>query len=359
MSKKCYHFFGGLLNAQANWLNKMSEKGYRLIRAGKMLYEFEECKPNEVKYCVEFIGEKSKENANDYFLFLEDMGYKVFFKNINLNYSVGKVRWRPWAEKGGRIATNATTFNRELLIVEKENDGKPFELHTSYDDKENYYRNLRNPWLLILLMFAIFAVINHSVVFGVLALISLIPVLVYQIQIDQIYPDISDFFDFVDMKENYPFTGTGNLYNFCVGLCRINIQNNIIAIFDNDTAGLEKYHQSQSLQKPDSFVITKLPDCPEFSSICTLGPQGSSMENINGRAVAIECFLDFGSVQKSPCVRWTSYNKNERQYQGELESKDEYVRAFKQCDLTDGSYDTSKLEFLIEYIISQWTDRKK
>ena len=55
MRKKCYHFFGGLLNAQANWLNKMSEKGYRLIRAGKMLYEFEECKPNEVKYCVEFI----------------------------------------------------------------------------------------------------------------------------------------------------------------------------------------------------------------------------------------------------------------------------------------------------------------
>ena len=27
MRKKCYHFFGGLLNAQANWLNKMSEKG--------------------------------------------------------------------------------------------------------------------------------------------------------------------------------------------------------------------------------------------------------------------------------------------------------------------------------------------
>lgn len=107
------------MNAQANWLNKMSEKGYRLIRAGKMLYEFEECKPNEVKYCVEFIGEKSKENAKDYSLFLEDMGYKVFFKNINLNYSVGKVRWRPWAEKGGRIATNTTTFNRELLIVEK------------------------------------------------------------------------------------------------------------------------------------------------------------------------------------------------------------------------------------------------
>ena len=166
MSKKYYRFFGGLLTAQEHWLNKMSEKGYRLIRAEKMLYEFEECKPDQVKYCVEFIGQKSKVDASDYHEFLEGMGYKVFYKNINLNYSVGKVRLRPWAEKGGRIATNATTFNRELLIVEKDNDGKPFELHTSYEDKENYYRNLRNPWLLILLMFAIFAVAKCSVVFG-------------------------------------------------------------------------------------------------------------------------------------------------------------------------------------------------
>ena len=97
MSKKCYRFFGGLLNAQAKWLNKMSEKGYRLVRTGRVLYEFEECSPDEVTYCVEFIGEKSKENATDYADFLEDMGYKVFFKNINLNYSVGKVRLRPWA----------------------------------------------------------------------------------------------------------------------------------------------------------------------------------------------------------------------------------------------------------------------
>ena len=183
MSKKCYRFFCGLLTAQENWLNKMSEKGYRLVRTGKMLYEFEECKSNQVRYCIEFIGQKSKDNAKDYYNFLEDMGYKVFCKNINLNYSVGKVRWRPWAEKGGRIATNATTFSRELLIVEKENDGKPFGLHTSYEDKEKYYSNLRNPWLLIFLMFAIFALVNCSIILGVFALISLCPIIIYQRQI--------------------------------------------------------------------------------------------------------------------------------------------------------------------------------
>ena len=56
MSKKCYRFFGGLLNAQAKWLNKMSEKGYQLVRTGTLLYEFVKCKPGEVTYCVEFIG---------------------------------------------------------------------------------------------------------------------------------------------------------------------------------------------------------------------------------------------------------------------------------------------------------------
>ena len=65
MSKKCYRYFGGLLNTQEKWLNKMSEKGYRLVRTGKLLYEFEKCTPDEVTYCVEFIGEKSKESSID------------------------------------------------------------------------------------------------------------------------------------------------------------------------------------------------------------------------------------------------------------------------------------------------------
>ena len=80
MSKKCYRFFGGLLTVQKNWLNKMAEKGYRLIRTGKLLYEFEKCKPGQVQYCVEFIGQKSKANAEDYHDFLEEMGYSVFYK---------------------------------------------------------------------------------------------------------------------------------------------------------------------------------------------------------------------------------------------------------------------------------------
>lgn len=186
MSKKCYRFFGGLLTAQEKWLNKMSERGYRLVKTGKMLYEFERCKPGQVKYCVEFIGQKSGAGAKDYHDFLEGIGYKVFYKNINLNYSVGKVRWRPWAEKGGRIATNVTTFDRELLIVEKADDGKPFELHTSYEDKASYYINLRNPWFMMVILFGVLGIAQHSILASCIGTISLIPVLIYQVQIMKI-----------------------------------------------------------------------------------------------------------------------------------------------------------------------------
>ena len=83
MSKKCYRFFGGLLTAQEHWLNKMSEKGYRLIRAEKMLYEFEACKPDQVKYCVEFIGQKSKADASDYHEFLEGISAVSFTSKVD------------------------------------------------------------------------------------------------------------------------------------------------------------------------------------------------------------------------------------------------------------------------------------
>lgn len=183
MSKKYYRFFGGLLQKQEEWLNKMAEQGYRLIRVDKMMYEFEECNPDRAEYRVEYIGSKSQNDSQEYFQFLEDMGYRVFFKNINLNYSIGKVRYRPWAEKGGRIATNNTTFNKELLIVEKEKDGKPFDLHTSFEDKIQYYESLRKPYAIYFVLFLVIGLLTKILLFSLLGLIPLVPALIYHYQV--------------------------------------------------------------------------------------------------------------------------------------------------------------------------------
>lgn len=166
MSKKYYRFFGGFLRSQEKWLNKMADKGYRLIRSSKASYEFEECKPGQYRYAVEFVGERSKQDAEKYAAFLEDCGYKVLFKNLNLDYSVLKAVFRPWAKKGGRVATTVGAYNRELLIVEKENDGRPFELHTTEEDIREYRKTVRKPWIFLIATILICA----AVVGGALAL---------------------------------------------------------------------------------------------------------------------------------------------------------------------------------------------
>ena len=181
MSKTKYRvaFFGMLLDTQAAWLNRQAAKGWRLVRTGRLLYAFERCEPGRYQYAVDFVGEKSSARAREYRALLEDTGCRVFTKNANLNLSLFKARWRPWAEKGGRIATNPGTFGRELVIVEKEQDGKPFALHTSYEDKAEYYRTLRGPWLTVAALALMGLVVNPSAVFAVLAVLAAAPALFY------------------------------------------------------------------------------------------------------------------------------------------------------------------------------------
>ncbi len=184
-------FFAGFMKSQAKWLNSMADKGLRLVKTGKLTYEFEDCDPGKYRYTVEYVGDKSLKEAENYKEFLESMGYRAFFKNINLDYSLYKVTWRPWAEKGGRISDTRTTFNRELLIVEKENDGSPFELHTEKEDIIEYYRRLSYPAYYAVFLALVVLVISWPFVplvitFAVLAIVFALPIIVSEYKISRI-----------------------------------------------------------------------------------------------------------------------------------------------------------------------------
>ncbi len=165
------------MKLQAKWLNSMASKGYRLVKTGKLEYEFDECEPGKYMYTVEYVGDRSWEEEENYKGFLESFGYKVFYKNINLDYSTYKVTYRPWADKGGRVSSTAarSTYNKELLIVEKENDGKPFELHTESEDRVGYYKRLSRPWYFAGFISLCLAIITWPnkvpvIIFGILTL---------------------------------------------------------------------------------------------------------------------------------------------------------------------------------------------
>lgn len=152
MSKTVFRYFFDFMEGQEKWLNNMAEKGYRLKECGKMTYTFDTCLPDEYEYAVEFVGDRSYAKAKDYRGYLEDMGFRTFTKNINLNFSYGKVKWRPYAKGMGQIAASPGGFNKELLIVEKKRDGRPFELHTDVRDKLDVYQAVSHAYLWTFLM---------------------------------------------------------------------------------------------------------------------------------------------------------------------------------------------------------------
>lgn len=170
---------------------------------------------------------------------------------------------------------------------------------------------------------------------------------------ERLYPEIADFFYFVDMADGYPFTGTGNLYKFCQGLTSIQLLNKVLFLYDNDVSGREKYVQSQKLTLSPNMGIMLLPSLQEFTEFRCIGPNGESIEDINGKAVSIECFLDLSySFSQKAKVRWASFDSKSGKYQGAIENKDYYIREFKK-NRNNSQYNLGKLEKLLRCIIEK------
>jgi hypothetical protein len=170
-------------------------------------------------------------------------------------------------------------------------------------------------------------------------------------------PEIEDFFRFIDVSESHPFPGSGNLLKFAEGLAKIDVHNQVIFLFDNDAEGLDTYQRLLSLTLPPNMRAMMLPELEQFRSFPALGPEGVKCADINRRAAAIECYLDLEIGSHPPAkVVWTSYKKELGTYQGALEHKEAYTKAFlKQTSETmaSESYDVEKLRAVLDAIVSE------
>jgi hypothetical protein len=163
-------------------------------------------------------------------------------------------------------------------------------------------------------------------------------------------PHIADFFDFVDMQEGYPFSGTGNLFRFVQGLISISVQNKILVLFDNDAEGIANHKRCSALNIPPNMRILSLPDLPELKFFQTVGPDGENVSDINGRAAAIECYLD---LDRTARVRWTTYNHALGAYHGELEGKTRHMRTFLDQRQRRTDYNYSRLEKVLDALVEK------
>jgi hypothetical protein len=138
------------------------------------------------------------------------------------------------------------------------------------------------------------------------------------------------------------------VFRFVQGLIGIAVQNKILVLFDNDAEGLANCKRCASLNVPSNMRIISLPDLPSFANFRTVGPDGEHVGDINGRAAAIECYLE---VDDKARVRWTSYNQALGAYQGELDGKTRYMRSFLDQREPRCGYDYSKLEKVLDVLV--------
>lgn len=155
MHKKVIRFFLNPLDGREKWLNKMADRGLRLMETSKWYYVFEECDPSAYQYRVEFAADKSRKELERYKAFLQDLNIRAMEKNLNYNYSFGKVRVRVLGRDSVTLATSPGNINSELLILEKRNDGKPFDIYTDHADRISYFRKIRNSFFTAAILFIV------------------------------------------------------------------------------------------------------------------------------------------------------------------------------------------------------------
>ncbi|SDD59060.1 hypothetical protein SAMN05216345_111174 [Cupriavidus sp. YR651] len=170
-------------------------------------------------------------------------------------------------------------------------------------------------------------------------------------------PDIKDFFRFIDVEDRHPFSGTGNLSKFAEGLVKIDVQNRVVFLFDNDAEGIDAFRGLQRFTFPVNMRAIVLPDLEELRNFPARGPCGVEKADINGRAAAIECYLDLRLKDRPlPQVTWTNYKESLGIYQGALDFKDSYAKAFYTATpdaIASGAYDVSKLHVVLGALFAQ------
>lgn len=147
-----------------------------------------------------------------------------------------------------------------------------------------------------------------------------------------LYPHMMKFYSFIDFSTFGVQGSTNYLTHYTRAFIAAGIRNRIIALYDNDSAGLSEIEILKDIPIPSNVKIMHLPDLEMCNHYPTIGPEGFSIDNINGRACSIEMFLGKDILKKSgeyEPIRWKAYLDKVNAYQGEIVSKSQVLKEFE------------------------------
>lgn len=156
-------------------------------------------------------------------------------------------------------------------------------------------------------------------------------IIVLEEALHAMHPALTDYFSFFNHSEFSVDGGAAYLVKFLKAFAAAKISSRILAVFDNDTIGVQAYDQATALGLPANFILSKLPDIELARTYPTIGPSGATILDVNGSAGSIELYLGDSALmanEKFRPVRWTGYVQAAKKYQGEVEAKGEILAAY-------------------------------
>ncbi len=178
---------------------------------------------------------------------------------------------------------------------------------------------------------------------------------VLQRSLSVLFPERQDYFSFFDHDELNVDGGAAYLVKFLKAFAAARTPFRVVAVFDNDAAGLQAHHKAVALGLLDNMIAVRLPDIALAKAYPTVGPQGCHVVDVNGQAASIELYLGRAALTVDGAlrpVRWTGYNKAIEAYQGEVEAKAEVEHVFFDALRTFSDASDARLAF--PELVSVW-----
>ena len=181
-----------------------------------------------------------------------------------------------------------------------------------------------------------------------------------------LYPHLTKYFTFLDFDNTRYGGGVGNLINSVKAFSGAGIVNNVVALFDNDTAAQAACRSLHHIQLPSNITVRMLPKIDLLDNYPTIGPTGITNMNVNGIAGSIELYLGEDVLKidgkNFTPVQWIGYDKILKKYQGEVTEKDQLHSRFKEKLATHNLHkitDWTGLRAIFKMLFKVFEERNK
>ncbi|RZK01677.1 MAG: hypothetical protein EOO43_24090 [Flavobacterium sp.] len=177
--------------------------------------------------------------------------------------------------------------------------------------------------------------------------------------VQMLYPHLHAYYHFIDF-DGFKVEGNASaLVKMIKAFAASNVKHPIIAIFDNDTAGLSEMNNILRINLPNNIKVIKLPDIPLAKKYPTIGPTGVKVQNVNGLACGIEMYLGKEILLYDNAftpIRWRDYKDSLGQYHGVLDRKDEVQNKFREMVKQNEKWDMAEMRILLNEMFDAFTN---